>query len=82
MDIFVGTPYEMGYAHGELRTEQVQKLMNGIWEYFEEMVVSLFSTVLYGGAVAYAGVGLIHVGMCLPLYSQTFPAQLRSIDNV
>ena len=35
-----GTPYEMGYAHGELMTEKAQGLMNDVWAYLEEQVVS------------------------------------------
>lgn len=35
-----GTPYQMGYAHGELMTEKAQGMINDVWNYLEEQVVS------------------------------------------
>jgi exportin-7 len=35
-----GSPYEMGYAHGELMTSQAHSFMNDVWSYLEEQVVS------------------------------------------
>jgi hypothetical protein len=33
-----GSPYEMGYAHGELMTSQAHSFMNDVWSYLEEQV--------------------------------------------
>lgn len=35
-----GTPYEMGYAHGELMGAEARGLIDGVWSYLEEQVVS------------------------------------------
>ena len=37
----------MGYAHGELMTEKAQGLMNSVWAYLEEQVVSIHSQPYY-----------------------------------
>lgn len=37
----VGSPYEMGYAHGDLMQQEVRGLMDGVWSYLEEKVVSI-----------------------------------------
>ena len=36
-----GTPYQMGYAHGELMTEKAQGMISDVWTYLEEQVVRL-----------------------------------------
>ncbi len=33
-----GTPYEMGYAHGELMKEDATAFINAVWGYLEEQV--------------------------------------------
>ena len=35
-----GTPYEMGHAHGELLKEKTNSMMDAVWKYLEEQVVS------------------------------------------
>ena len=37
--IYVGTPYEMGFAHGTLLTEEATDLLNSVWKYLEDQVV-------------------------------------------
>ena len=37
---FVGSPYEMGLAQGQLMTQNVQGLIDDVWNYLEEQVVS------------------------------------------
>ena len=39
--VHAGTPYEMGYANGELMEAQAHGLIDGVWGYLEEQVVSL-----------------------------------------
>ena len=39
--VFPGTPYEMGYAHGELMKEKANSMMNAVWEYLEDQVVRI-----------------------------------------
>ena len=34
-----GSPYDMGYAHGELMKERATGLINDVWNYLEEQVV-------------------------------------------
>ena len=34
-----GSPYNMGYAHGELMKERATGLINDVWNYLEEQVV-------------------------------------------
>ncbi len=33
----------MGYAHGELLTEKAQSMLNSVWEYLEQQIVSSHS---------------------------------------
>ena len=37
-----GTPYEMGYAQGELMTERAQEMISDTWSYIEEKVVGYY----------------------------------------
>ena len=37
----VGSPYEMGYAHGELMKDKATQFMNDVWTYFEQQVVKI-----------------------------------------
>ncbi len=41
MLLIAGSPHEMGYAQGELLKEKVNDMMNDVWKYLEEQVVSL-----------------------------------------
>ena len=41
-DIFAGTPYDMGYAHGSLLKERTQDMLNSVWSYFELQVVRFY----------------------------------------
>ena len=36
---YIGTPYEMGFAHGTLMKENSTKFINAVWAYLEEQVV-------------------------------------------
>jgi len=38
--LLVGTPYEMGYAHGTLLKDKATAFMNELWLYLEDQVVS------------------------------------------
>ena len=33
-----GTPYEMGYAQGELMLNEARKMVNDTWAYLEEQI--------------------------------------------
>ena len=37
--MLLGTPYEMGYAHGELMKDIASKFIDDVWKYLEEEVV-------------------------------------------
>ena len=37
--VYSGTPYEMGYAHGQLMADRAASFMDSVWEYLEEQVV-------------------------------------------
>ena len=50
--INTGTPYEMGYAHGQLMKEKAQHLFDDVWAYMEQEIVC---AILY----------LSHVQTCL-----------------
>ncbi len=34
-----GSPYEMGYAHGQLMQERAKSMMNDVWSYLKDQVV-------------------------------------------
>lgn len=35
----LGSPYQMGYAHGELMKETAQHLVSDVWDYMKTQVV-------------------------------------------
>ena len=35
----LGSPYEMGYAHGQLMQERAKSMMDDVWNYLEDQVV-------------------------------------------
>jgi hypothetical protein len=35
----IGTPYDMGKAHGQLMNTRVVKFIDNVWRYLEEQVV-------------------------------------------
>ena len=37
--IIIGTPYDMGKAHGQLLNTRVVKFIDNVWQYLEEQVV-------------------------------------------
>ena len=37
----IGSPYEMGYAHGQLMQERAKSMMNDVWSYLEDQVVCI-----------------------------------------
>lgn len=39
--MFLGTAYEMGYAHGKLMKEEATQFINAVWTYLEDEVVCL-----------------------------------------
>ncbi len=39
INVIPGTPYEMGYAQGQLVKEQVVNLMDNAWGFMEEQIV-------------------------------------------
>ena len=39
--LLLGTPYEMGYAHGQLMQERAKSMMNDVWSYLEDQVVCI-----------------------------------------
>ena len=41
MFTYIGTPYDMGYAQGELMRDKAQQMINAVWMYLEEQVVSI-----------------------------------------
>ncbi len=36
-----GSPYEMGYAHGQLMKERAESMLNNVWQYLEQQIVSV-----------------------------------------
>ena len=43
--ILTGSPYEMGYAHGQLMQERAKSMMNDVWSYLEDQVVSVVNII-------------------------------------
>ena len=39
-----GTPYQKGYAHGQLLADRAKALVDGIWQYLEDEVESALNT--------------------------------------
>ena len=42
ISLLLGSPYEMGYAHGSLLKERAQDMLNSVWSYFELQVVGRY----------------------------------------
>jgi isopenicillin-N N-acyltransferase-like protein len=42
-----GTPYEMGFAHGQLLTERVIGLVDTFWSYFEAQIVCFLNSTQF-----------------------------------
>ena len=42
---FIGTPYEMGNAHGSLMMNEARGLINDVWSYMESQVVRKYLTI-------------------------------------
>ncbi|XP_077988522.1 protein dcd1A-like [Glandiceps talaboti] len=43
-----GTPYEKGYAHGEILKDDVNTMVNAVWDYFEQQVIEELNGTLPG----------------------------------
>jgi len=39
LNVYSGTPYEMGYAQGELLKDDATTFINAVWTYLEQQVV-------------------------------------------
>ena len=44
--IRLGSPYELGYAHGQLMQEKANNMINDVWNYLEDQVVRLIWSML------------------------------------
>ncbi|XP_077989372.1 protein dcd1A-like [Glandiceps talaboti] len=43
-----GTPYEMGYAHGDILKDEATEMMDSVWDYFEKEIIDAVNSTLPG----------------------------------